>query len=822
MTPPRAASPTRPALPTRARRVALATALLLPVAAALVPAPASAAACDGTVATIGSVQGSTDNSPSAGQVVTVRGVVVGDDEGAAPALGGFYLQDQGDGDAATSDGVFVFDRTLGTAVANGDQVEVTGTVSEFQGQTQVTPTAVTPCGTGDVSPTEVTLPMADATAFERYEGMLVRFAQTLSVTEHFQLGRFGEVVLSSGGRLPQPTAVASPGADARSVQAQNDLNRIKVDDALNNQNADPIRFGRGGQPLSASNTLRGGDTTTGLTGVLTYTWAGNAASPNAYRLRPLEALHGSALFDPTNPRPSGPPAVGGDLKVASANLLNLFDTFTGCTLGVGGATTDCRGADNATELERQLAKEVAALTSLDADVLAVMELQNDGYGPDSTLQLLVDRLNAATEPGRWAFVDADAATGVVNAAGTDAIRVALLYRTDRVTPVPGHTFTDTGSDLWERRPVATEFHTAGGENVTVVANHFKSKGSCPASGPDTDQQDGQSCWNARRTLQAQRLLAFVHDTVVGTTGDPDVLLVGDFNSYDEEDPVGALEDGGFTDLAGHFHGDEAYSYAFDGQWGYLDYAFASPSLLGQVTGAEDSHINADEPAVLDYNTNFKSPGQVASLYAPDRFRTSDHDPVRVGLTLDTTAPSLTWQGGIADGGHYPFGSVPAAPTCTAGDAGSGPAACTVSGWSSAVGTHTLTATAYDVAGNSTVQTRTYVVDPWTLRGFRAPVDNGGVLNVVKRGAKVPLRFEVFAGGTELTSTSVVSSVRTTGIACPDAREDKVEETTRHRVGLRYVDGRFEAVWKAPSTKGCRVVTVTTADGSRLRALFRVR
>src|SRR5207248_3105537 len=114
------------------------------------------------------------------------------------------------------------------------------------------------CGTGSVTPTDVTLPFAAGDFRERYEGMLVRLPQTLSVTEHFQLGRFDEVRMSSGGVLRQPTNVAAPGAPALALQTQNDLNQIIVDDALQNQNPDPILFGRGGNPLSASNTLRGG------------------------------------------------------------------------------------------------------------------------------------------------------------------------------------------------------------------------------------------------------------------------------------------------------------------------------------------------------------------------------------------------------------------------------------------------------------------------------------------------------------------------------------------------------------------------------------
>ena len=218
-------------------------------------------------------------------------------------------------------------------------VRVTGTAGDNQGQTQVgmaTSASIEKCGTGTVAPVDVTLPFASADFPERYEGMLVEMRQTLTVTEHFQLGRFGQVAMSSGGRLHQPTSVVAPGDAARTLQAANDLNRILFDDASQAQNPDPILFGRGGLPLSASNTLRGGDTATGTVGVLTYTWAGNSASPNAYRLRPVGALGGGVPdFQPVNSRPAGAPARAGgtDVRVAGMNLLNFFNTFSGCTHG---------------------------------------------------------------------------------------------------------------------------------------------------------------------------------------------------------------------------------------------------------------------------------------------------------------------------------------------------------------------------------------------------------------------------------------------------------------------------------------------------------
>jgi uncharacterized protein len=582
---------------------------------------------------IGAVQGTGANAAITG-VVTVQGIVVGDYEGASPALRGFYVQDAADSDPASSNAIFVFNAD-NNSVSVGDEVQVTGSSSEFQGQTQLsTVTGIELCGTGrTIAPTPVQLPVPSADYLERYEGMLVSFSQSLSVTELFQLGRFGQVTVSAG-RLAQPTNVVEPGAPAQSLLAQNNTARIIIDDALQNQNPDPILFGRNGQPLSASNTLRGGDTVTGLTGVLTYTWAGNSASGNNWRVRPVGAL-GASLpnFVAANPRPTSAPAVAGSLKVASFNLLNYFNTFgsTACSFGVGGAAAECRGASNSAEFERQVAKTVPAVIALDADVLGVVEIENDGYGPSSAIQDLVNRVNAVVGANTYAFIDFDARTGQLNAGGDDAIKVGILYKPAKAAPVMNATFADDDA-IHNRAPLAQMFETPAHARFTVVVNHFKSKGCGGASGANLDQGDGQSCFNAQRVSQAQALVTFLNEVKVATT-EPDQFVLGDLNSYAKEDPIDVLLASGFTNLIEQFSGPNAYSYVFDGQWGYLDFALASQSALAQVSGAADFHINADEPSVLDYLTDFKSAGQIASLYNADMYRTSDHDPVLVGVQL---------------------------------------------------------------------------------------------------------------------------------------------------------------------------------------------
>jgi len=161
----------------------------------------------------------------------------------------------------------------------------------------------------------------------------------------------------------------------------------------------------------------------------------------------------------------------------------------------------------------------------------------------------------------------------------------------------------------------------------VVVNHFKSKGSACDDIGDPDIGDGQGNCNLTRTSAAIALSNWLASDPTGS-GDPDFLIMGDLNSYAKEDPIAALQSAEYTDMLAAYAGTEAYSYVFDGQSGYLDHALANGNLVSQVTDVAVWHINADEPAALDYN-DYNQP----DLYAPDPYRSSDHDPVLVGLNL---------------------------------------------------------------------------------------------------------------------------------------------------------------------------------------------
>jgi predicted extracellular nuclease len=557
--------------------------------------------CAAASVSIGSVQGSGDASPVVGQTVTVKGVVVGDFQ--TGGFNGYYLQDSGDGDAATSDGIFIY-APNGTAVATGDLVQVTGRVSEYFTLTEITAASVAVCATAQELPAPTVLSLPDDSAtFEAHEGTLVTFTQPLVISEYYNFGRYGEIVLSSQ-RQYQPTALFAPGsAEATALAAANAADRVTLDDGRSSENPNPA-IHPNGQEFTLSNLFRGGDVVSNLTGVLDYRF-------DLWRVQPTAA----ATFTSENPRPELP-NVGGSLRVSSFNVLNYFTTF------------NSRGANNAQEFQRQEAKIVAAITRINADVFGLLEIENNSSG---ALNTLVTALNTAAGATTYAAV-------VTGTLGTDEITPAILYKPAKVKLagdfVALTSAIDADFDTSKNRPaLAQTFEDIKtGAKFTVVVNHLKSKGSDCNDVGDLLDPNGQGECNGVRTRAAKALARWLatDPTGQGTAGRE--LLIGDFNAYDHEDPVVALVAAGFTDLEKKYHGEEAYSYVFDGQLGYLDYAFAGQGILNQVTAAEAWHINSDEPSLIDYDTTYKAAAQDA-IFAPDAFRSSDHDPVLIGLNF---------------------------------------------------------------------------------------------------------------------------------------------------------------------------------------------
>lgn len=583
---------------------------------------AAGMACGDPATLISAVQGSGNTTPLNNQSVQIEGIVVGDFQGST-GLKGFFVQDAGDGNAATSDGIFVFEDTATPAnVSVGDRVRVMGTATERFTQTVISGPTTTFCAGGQAlpEPTDVNLPFAALDFPERYEGMRVRLPQNLYVTDNFTLGRFGEVVLSSGGRLVNPTQNNLPGTAANAAQAANNLNKILIDDGNSTQNRDPTEFP--GTGLTAMNTLRGGERVQGVIGVMSYDF-------DVYRVQ----VTAEPLFVAENARVAQPPLPGaaGSFRVASFNVLNYFN---------GPSFPTSRGADTAAEFSRQRAKIIAAMTAMKADVIGVMEMENDSFAADSALADLVNGLNNAASGGTsYAYVTPAAADLSSGKLGGDEIKVSFIYRTQTASLVGGAKVLNSAVnpqfiDTCNRPTLAQTFQQIGSTTkLTVAVNHFKSKGSACAALNDADAGDGQGNANTTRNRAAQALRDWLATDPTGS-GDPDFLIIGDLNSYAKEDPIRTLEasPNGYINLVQRDHGsDPVLSYPFDDQWGTLDYGLANAALAAQVTKAVEWTINGAEPVALDYNVEFKTANHQSTLYSPDAFRSSDHDPVVIEM-----------------------------------------------------------------------------------------------------------------------------------------------------------------------------------------------
>ena len=501
-------------------------------------------------------------------------------------------------------------------------------MQEFFGETQINASSVRVTGTGAVIPLPLQLPVSGTTTnsdgnpvadLERYEGMLVEFPDTLTVSSHRNLARFGTVVLSEGGRLRQFTNSNAP--DVAGYAAHKDMNArrtIVLDDGLRVQNPAEIHYLNAG--AAAAYSIRSGDTLDGLVGNLRYSRGSGGDGDETWRLMPVIEPE----FTASNPRP-GAPAIGGTVRVASFNVLNFFTTVDGGQ-SICGPQQDqgCRGADSATEYARQLEKTVTALTMLDADIIGLIELENNA---SASLSALVDAMNAKIGRDDYAWLD----TGTIH---DDVIKTGFVYRSSVTSTVGDFALLDRSvdsrfNDARNRPALAQSFEVdATGAVLTVVVNHLKSKGSsCEADG-DPNLNDGQGNCNMTRTSAAAALADWLATDPTGS-GDDDVLIIGDLNAYLKEDPLTAFTAAGYTNLLESRA--DSYSFSFDAQAGALDHAIVSASLLPQVAETIEWHINADEPRILDYNLEN---GRDPSLFDDGTpYRASDHDPVVIGLDL---------------------------------------------------------------------------------------------------------------------------------------------------------------------------------------------
>ncbi|MEZ2122357.1 ExeM/NucH family extracellular endonuclease [Corynebacterium sp. CCM 9203] len=622
------------------------------------PDPGTPAPADPREVTIAEIQGVGDVSPLVNEKVRTTGIITATwpDGG----LGGFALQTGGTGQLhganAASTGVFIYTGRGSEPSTDliGSCVSVTGTVSEFHGQTQVAgqfvpiDAATTHDCAEPVTPITDTIP-EDPALREAHEGMLFQPTGVHTVTENYNLNRYGSFGVVAGDTpLYQATDVVQPGAAAIAYERDNARRLLTIDDGSsrdflrNNEARDvPLPYlSAGGEPRP----LRTGDHVTfSRPMVLGYSFG-------SWTLQPTTPVDGSTPADGlpvdwTSGRDAergGPDEVGGDTSLASFNVLNFFTDLgrdePGCApvtdragIPVTGDRCTVRGAYTPEALADQRAKIVSAINTLDADILGLEEIEDSsrfGHDRDATLNHLVDALNAAG--GNWAAVPSPTTIPGGSGAG-DVIRTAFIYDPARVRPVgESRILTDEAFTGIAREPLAQEFAPVdGGTHVVAVVNHFKSKGSVARG--DADTGDGQGN-NARlRAAQSLALVSWLADQE--DWGDLPQFIIGDLNSYSREDAVRIIEDAGFTNVGRHF--DAGTSYQYGGRLGSLDHVLANRRGMAVTTGADVWDINSDESTAFEYSRRNVN---AVDYFAPDPFRASDHDPIKVGFSLGGGTP----------------------------------------------------------------------------------------------------------------------------------------------------------------------------------------
>ena len=273
------------------------------------------------------------------------------------------------------------------------------------------------------------------------------------------------------------------------------------------------------------------------------------------------------------------------------------------------------GPDNYNEHQKQRKKISQALAKINADIYGFVEIEQ---GQSALAELAAD---LTTNTGRnYRYInDGGSTNGSYTKAG-------YVYCSDKVKPYGG--LRNNNQEVSNRKKTQAFVEIASGEKFLLSLNHFKAK-SGKGYGDNADQNDGQGQFNGDRVREAQSVLSnYAIDK--SYYGDEDILIMGDLNAYAMEDPITVLKEGGMIDLHRAFHADSSYSYVYHGYAGYLDHALCNKSLYAQVTGMVAYHINSDESDNYTYDKS--NDGTM--------FRCSDHDPVIVGLRLDSNAISV--------------------------------------------------------------------------------------------------------------------------------------------------------------------------------------
>jgi len=465
------------------------------------PTLAPTRGCDSTI------QDVTSSLKSVGQIVTIcTGFVT------AIVYNGFYIQET-PMLLSTSSGLFIFTSRGSKPTTVGAGIKLTGTIAVYNGMKELISVNYEILPTyKSFTPVDILMPVSNISVLDSFQGMLVNIVPATSykvvVSEYFNLDRYGEVVLCAAdadiGRLYQYSVSHYPSVSGYS-QHLDLLKRscISTDDNSNVQNPLPILFGGLYRIDTDRYFIRGGDVVTTLRGPL---WINTGYSKYYY----VATLKNEDLIVDTlsNPRPAPPSFLTGDIKIVSSNLLNYFTTL------------NVRGANTAEEFQRQAMKTTVALSAMNADVFAFTELENSAGNP--AVKDLVSRLNIAN-PSR--LYVATSVLANLDTIGGDQIKVDIVFDQKILELLGLATLTDAqvspallgNSTIGcifcvTRVPIAATLKLkSSGSNVTIVVNHFKSKGDSAniAVGLDRDQLNGASMFNHMRTLTATALLSWL-------------------------------------------------------------------------------------------------------------------------------------------------------------------------------------------------------------------------------------------------------------------------------------------------------------------------
>lgn len=651
-----------------------------------------------TFTSIQDIQGTGDSSPFISgypyitdQEFFVKGVVSAVTTGLTK---GFYLQALTDDyNPETSEGLFVHTNQSSSELQAGDVVCVKGKVQEYYNHTQLKAENNQWLKQGEQSApsaTDIELLATDSNfdrTLERYEGMLVRTTEALDmrVTRTFgydYASRRNNMVLAQGRISMQPNQNFAAGSELAKLQSiENAQRRLYVESdakAANGQIPYYPQFGRSDidQDGSTEDYIRVDDTIVGLEGVITYSYGD-------YRLIPTNTLT-SESFVRNDPRTDEIEMKEGDLRIATFNVLNYFNSPFG---GDANQHGNNRGANSFEEFEVQQAKIVNAILRLDADIIGLMEIENNGFGDSGAIRQLVEQLNQQIDAkkDRYAFVSVDSNGDKVadenDSIGTDVITTGVIYRPkvvklkeSRVIAMPSQqapeVLDDKGKVIedgknYQRDSLAPTFKVKGSkETITVAINHFKSKGSkCWEDAAPIDQggQGGKDL-DKQGSCENFRVAAAVALGDALKEIDGHKVILGDMNSYGMEDPMLVLTDysqekygktikaARNTYISGEAqYGDEgavinhnygyinavakahpnSWSYSFNDEVGALDHLLISPSLEKHFVDATDWHINGGESTLFDYNDEYK--GDLPKYN--DHFRSSDHDPAVLELNM---------------------------------------------------------------------------------------------------------------------------------------------------------------------------------------------